>query len=77
VAGTQGDITEAVAHLEQAANAVDRLWYATGELRPDQAMFSLGEASLAIHQALVALREWDVPELVDGTRVTGAVVDGR
>ncbi len=57
--GIRGDVAEAVAHLEKASVAVDRLWNATADIRPDQAIFGLGEASLAIHRALLALGEWD------------------
>jgi len=64
--GVRRDLHEAVAHLDEAAVAVDRLWYAAGDPGSDEVMFSLGEASMAIHQALVALRQWDRPAASDG-----------
>jgi len=70
----RGDLHRAVANLEAAAVAVDSLWHAEGDPGSDEAMFSLGEASMAIHQALVALREWDVPWVGDGP--AAALLDG-
>ncbi len=60
MAGIDDDVAQAVVHLRWAAEAMDRLWNATGNDDVDRAVLGLGEATLAIHQALLALGEWDV-----------------
>jgi hypothetical protein len=62
------DVTLVMAHLRTASEAVDRLWNASHEHQCDAAVLGLGEASLAIHQALLALAEWDSAAAVDGPR---------
>ncbi|MGA2520825.1 MAG: hypothetical protein ABSG81_08435 [Acidimicrobiales bacterium] len=59
MAGIDGDVRRAVIHLRLASKAMDRLWNATGNDDVDRAVLGLGEATLAIHQALLALRECD------------------
>jgi len=62
----ESDVKLVMAHLRAASEAVDRLWNAGHEHQCDAAVLGLGEASLAIHQALLALREWDADANVDG-----------
>ena len=77
MAGISGEVAHAVEHLRKASESVDRLWRATGEDRADEAVIGLGEASLAIHQALVALAEWDSSSGADPGCASGGAPIGH